>query len=138
MLIRPDDQRILTTYLLGDLCTTWPPVEELPQVVAILGHDLLHDVPSMLIDFTPTVVDEPIEIGLEMLVVMKPSVKIGPKCLALLLRPMDQIDVSCQPCIAQRLVHPRVKAFSYAFLLSIRIKFIRIIGVVVLLLRSGG
>lgn len=70
-------------------------------MAAILGHDLLDGVPSMVERLRPTVVDEFVEVGFEMLVLMEPNMNVGPKCCALLLRALDQIDASGQPRITQ-------------------------------------
>ena len=101
MHIRPNDVDILTTYLLGDLRTTWPPCDELPQVAAILRHGLLDGVPSMFEGLWFTVTDDRIGVGCKMLMFMEPYVNVPTKGCALLLRVVERIKASGQPCIAQ-------------------------------------
>ena len=62
-----------------------------------------------------------------MLVFMEPYVNVPPKGCALLLRAMDRIEASGQPCIAQQLVLPHVEAFSSTLLLRISSCISRII-----------
>ena len=64
------------------------------QVHAILGHDLLDSVPSMVVRLPLTVADDRIGVRHEMLVFMKPYVNVTPKGCALLLRAMDRINAS--------------------------------------------
>ena len=104
------------------------------QVPAILGHGLLDGVPSMVEGLPLTVADQRVGVGREMLVFMEPYVNVPPKGCALLLRAMDRIEASGQPCIAQQLVLPHVEAFSSTLLLRIAGRIIRVINVAVLLL----
>ena len=82
------------------------------QVPAILRHGLLDGVPSMVEGLRFMVVDDRVGARGEMLVFVEPYVNVPPKGCALLIRAMDRIETSSQPCIAQQLVLPHVVAFS--------------------------
>ena len=106
------DVHILRTYLLGDLCTTRPSYNELPQVAAILKRVPLDDIPSMVEGFRFTAADDRVRVGRE---IRNQVWMLAQK----LLRSMDRIEASSQPCIAQQLFFPHVEAFSSAPLLWI-------------------
>ena len=108
------------------------------QVPAILGDGLLDGVPSMVEGLPLTVADQRVGVGREMLVLMEPYVNVPPKGCALLLRAMDRINASGQPCITQQLVLTHIEAFSSTPLLWIASIIIRIIILAVLLLLSSG
>ena len=74
-----------------------------------------------------------------MLVFMEPRVNVGPKSCAILLHAMDRIEASGQPCIAQQLIIPHVKAFSSNPLVWIanEIIWVIVLALLLLLLSSG-
>mgnify|MGYP005845436403 CR=1 FL=1 len=58
---------------------------------AILGHNLLYGVPSMVEGLRFMVVDDRVGARGEMLVFVEPNVNVVPKCCAHFLRAMDHI-----------------------------------------------
>src|SRR4051812_44188232 len=101
------------------------------QVPAILGDSLLDGVPSMVDGLPLTVADQRGGVGRKMLMLMEPYVNVPPKGCSLLLRAMDRIEASGQPCTAQQLILLHIEAFSSTFLLRTAGCIIRIIVVAV-------
>ena len=77
-------------------------------------------------------------VGREMHVFMEPYLNVPPKGCALLLRAMDRINASGQPCVAQQLILLHVETFSFTLLLRIANCIVWIIVLAVLLLPPSG